>query len=103
MGQEEPERLQFEQTDKDDSLNKASLYSYPEAYCLGDQALRAHIRNFNDNWPESYKKECIEKVICIVEFSANGSNLIHNDKDKLITGLAESKIEDYDNASWAII
>ena len=103
MTQEEPERLQFERTDKGNSLNKSSLDPYAEAYRLGDQALHARMRNFNDDWPERYKKEYIQKVICIVELSANRSNLIHEDSKELITGLTESKIEDYDDASWAII
>ena len=91
MDQEEPERLQFKRTDKDNSLKEAStaasLDPYPEAYCLGDQPLHACIRNFNDNWPEMYKKEYIRKVICIVEFNSNGSNVMHNDDvdNKLIT------------------
>ena len=43
MAQEEPEHLQLEQTDEEDSLDKASLDPYPEAYRLGDQVLRACI------------------------------------------------------------
>ena len=105
MSQEEPQRLQFEQTDKDDSLDKVILDPYPEVYCLGDQDLRARIQNFNDNWPERYKKEYIHKVICIVEFIPNRFNVMHDNNvdDKLITGLMESKIKDYDDASWTII
>ena len=101
MAQEEPESLQFERTDKDDYIDESSLDPYPEAYRLGDQALRARIQNFNDNWPDRYKKEYIQKVIWIVEFSSNGSNLMHNNDvdNELITGLTESKIEDYDDAS----
>ena len=59
MAQEEPQRIQFERTNKDDSLDETSLDLYPEAYCLGDQALRARIRNFNNDWPKRYKNEYI--------------------------------------------
>ena len=106
MAREEPKRLIFERDNDKELYAVASLDHYSEAYCLGNQELRARFHTIkNDKWSNNYKFAFIWKVKNDLEYNLSGQNSI-NDVDvdaKLTTRLMECKIEDYDNASWLIV